>query len=213
MIRVDVDGGRHYEFELAHGASASTGFYPPGTRYNVWEDIYIDFTTPNRVRNNRVIPQNRNAQETFINTYNEPPREMGSLTVTKRVEGNAGNRSQSFDFDILIGNVRYRIPLVHGREYTITDIPAGTQYRVIERDYSAQGYTTTSTGASGVIVNQGRHVAAFVNTREALIPGTPDYDLANPMTGGGVAVWVWLIAISLALIGLRIAVFYRKKRK
>ena len=47
-----------------------------------------------------------------------------------------------------------------------------------------------------------------------------EYDITSPFgdgppprTGGGTIIWIWFLVIMLASIGLRVAVFYRRKNK
>ena len=215
-VRIDDE---IYHIELRDGEREVFDVLP-GSTYSVTENPVPRGYTVRYANRSGTIPLNHNIVATVVNTYNEIP-EMGSLAISKRVEGSGGDRNKRFNFNVTIGAIRYRITLAHGEQYVITDIPVGTWYRVTEQNYSSEGYTTTSTGTSGNIVN-GRQTAAFINTRGALTneemeddSGWPNPRMGwvNPITGGDTPVWIWLIVIALALIGLRIAIFYGKKRK
>ncbi len=57
-----------------------------------------------------------------------------------------------------------RVRVAGGGSLTILGIPSGTSYTVSEADYTADRYTTTSTGAVGVVETAAVR-ATFLNTR------------------------------------------------
>ena len=93
------------------------------------------------------------------------PPVLSSLTVTKTVDGEDADYGKLFVFDVIIGGNRQSISLGHGGSHTFNNIPVGTVYRVTEQNYTADGYSTSSAGASGTIVRAGS-IAAFTNTKE-----------------------------------------------
>lgn len=109
----------------------------------------------------------------------------GSLTISKTVAGNGGDPNKLFAFTVTFDDAPYEYPyagsggaangairsgdtiyLAHGQSITISELPIGAAYTVIEADYSADGYITTYTGTTGVIESGEPSLAAFTNTRE-----------------------------------------------
>lgn len=117
----------------------------------------------------------------FIANWTEVT-DLGSLTVSKTVAGNAGERDRDFHFTVTLedttvsgdfGGMTFvngvaKITLKHGESKTAENLPAGIGYDVKETEAGQDGYTTTSTGASGTIVNTG--AAAFMNTKNSTPP-------------------------------------------
>ena len=114
----------------------------------------------------------------------EIQEESSQLTISKTVAGNGGDPNKTFTFTITFegasGTYPYfgeggaangtiqsggTITLSHGQSVTIQGLPIGATYTVVEADYSADGYTTTYTGATGTILEQEIATAAFTNTR------------------------------------------------
>jgi Predicted outer membrane protein len=107
----------------------------------------------------------------------------GNLTISKTVDGAGADPSKTFDFTLTLNGapgvytyIGHGVPggtiadggtfsLAHGQSITIVGLPKDTAYTVTERDYADDGYTTTSTGASGIITADGTKTASFVNTR------------------------------------------------
>lgn len=118
------------------------------------------------------------ATANFINLNNNI-QTAGNLTITKTVTGSTGETDKAFDFTVELGNKDIQgtygdltfsdglaeIPLKNGESKTATNLPAGTTYTVIEKEADQDGYTTSSTGASGTIVANTTVTAAFVNSR------------------------------------------------
>ena len=98
--------------------------------------------------------------DSFTNTY-----DVGSLTVSKVVTGNLGDREKKFDVTVtfeakgdVLSDITYEggkvapkawkdgkavveISLAHNESVTFENIPAGVTYTVVEDDYTADGYT------------------------------------------------------------------------
>ncbi len=107
---------------------------------------------------------------------------VGSLTISKTVAGNGADHSKAFTFTLTLGadgiytyighgvvggtiKSGDAISLAHGQSITVMGVPNGTAYTVTETDYAGDGYTTTSTGATGTIATNTTQTAAFTNTR------------------------------------------------
>ena len=122
----------------------------------------------------------------FVNT-----RDTGSLEIVKNLDGRTAEFGREFEFtvtlsrndnialagtyltqsgrtvafeDNAVGGVTARVRVAGGGSLTILGIPSGTSYTVSEADYTADRYTTTSTGAVGV-VEMAAVRATFLNTR------------------------------------------------
>ncbi|MBR5231957.1 MAG: hypothetical protein IKW00_06900 [Clostridia bacterium] len=149
----------------------------------------------------------------FVNAY-----QAGSLTIAKTVEGNAGETDRAWHFKITLTDysgatyntsLRYDgaatgtiasggiITLRHGESVTIHSIPAGITYTVTETDANTDGYTTSSVGAAGIIVNGKTANAHFTNTCiKADIPQTGDgtaYGLLSLLLAASFVTFVILV--------------------
>ena len=122
----------------------------------------------------------------FVNT-----RDTGSLEIVKNLDGGTAEFGREFEFTVTLsrndnialagtyltqsgrtvafednaaGGVTARVRVAGGGSLTILGIPSGTSYMVSEADYTADRYTTTSTGAVGVVETAAVR-ATFLNTR------------------------------------------------
>ena len=122
----------------------------------------------------------------FVNT-----RDTGSLEIVKNLDGRTAEFGSEFEFTVTLsrndnialagtyltqsgrtvafednaaGGVTARVRVAGGGSLTILGIPSGTSYTVSEADYTADRYTTTSTGAVGVVETAAVR-ATFLNTR------------------------------------------------
>lgn len=122
----------------------------------------------------------------FVNT-----RDTGSLEIVKNLNGRTAEFGREFEFTVTLsrndnialagtyltqsgrtvafednaaGGVTARVRVAGGGSLTILGIPSGTSYTVSEADYTADRYTTTSTGAVGVVETAAVR-ATFLNTR------------------------------------------------
>ena len=147
----------------------------------------------------------------FENVY-----KVGSLTISKTVTGNLGDKNQYFPFTITFGDsgsYSYdgsssgtitsggTIQLKHGQSITIKDLPAGINYLVAETNYS--GYTMTSTGDSGTITADQTVKASFTNNKSS---GPSTGDQNDPLFWAGMLVTSMAGALGTMLTG-------KKKRR
>lgn len=123
------------------------------------------------------------ANSALIRNYIQGTR--GSLTICKTVSGNGASTTKPFEFTIFFEGAEEEeiyeyhgtnipdgtimsgdtIALAHGQCITILGLPEGIQYRVVEADYSAEGYYQYSEGAEGIIIADTVLHASFTNTR------------------------------------------------
>jgi ribosomal protein L2 len=169
------------KISLSHGQSITIIGLPASSTYIVTEDDYSgDFYTENSTVATGNIVADATQTALFINT-----KTVGNLTISKTVAGNAGDNEKKFDFTFILdgrgafGTYHYTgngvpdgiiksgdtISLANGNSITIEGIPDGATYEVKEVDYTADGYTTISTGSTGSIVTDTTQTASFTNTR------------------------------------------------
>jgi len=213
---------------LAHGQSITILSLPKDTAYTVTEADYRSegYRTTSEGAEG-VITADETQTASFTNTKNrvedddKKPVEKGTLTITKTVNGDLGDRDRLFTFVVSFDTddaFRYSgsksgtiedggtIQLKHGESVTIRGIPAGTVYKVVEKEAGKDGYATSASGASGKITGSGK-TAAFVNEKES-IPNTSDES--------GDSRWIVGLAGSLLIflgaVGLSLT-FKKKKDK
>lgn len=161
-------------------------------------------------------------------------QEPVNLRITKRVEGNGGDRNDKFEFTLKLEksgkaidytnyNLEgaqiteiekgvYKILMGH-RDSAIFRVPYGTKYEVVEKDYAYKEYVTTvndeeTREASGKLKNtDGETVIKFINTREV----APMIYLA-PKTGDGSNMILWTSVLAIAVISIVVINKNRKRR-
>ena len=164
------------EFTLKGGERVFAKNLPAGVKYTVTEDDYSgEGYVTTKTNDTGVITYNNEIQATFTNTRNAD----GSLTILKKLAGNAQEADKLFTFrvdlqDVTItgtyGDVEFvrgiaTIQLKGGESKTIKGLPHGTNYTVTELDYSREGYETTSINEEGTINEHSPAIAEFTNTR------------------------------------------------
>ena len=135
-------------------------------------------------------------------TLNPKPLAAGELSVTKVVEGAAGEKDRDFQFKLSFdsddaygysttdgrtGTVSNgsTITLKDGQTATVTMIPVGTEYKVEEVEADRDGYKTTPTHNEGVIRRTVKQECTFVNRRDAVPTPTPAASTpSNPSAPG-----------------------------
>jgi len=135
---------------------------PIGTDYEVAEEEKEDYTATLDTQKGQIIPGKNEAP--FVN-QKHADEETGKLIVTKTVTAQAGgtiDTDKVFEFHIQVGTGVYTCYLRHGETYEIANIPVGTQYEVVEKDYYAEGYVTSSNNSNATIA-AGDNIAAFTN--------------------------------------------------
>ena len=201
-------------FELKHNESIVISGLPIGASYEIAENPYKYYTASDEGKYSGVIPEGT-AEVNVVNTH----KEMYSISVTKTVKGNQGDKTKKFDFVLkltagdgidLPAAVEYKkgeesgkidltngeavFKLAHGEEITFKDLPAGIGYEVTESGAENDGYTVSSENASGVVkadVN-----VSFVNTKNVGIP-------TSSMTNTIVMLLIVCIAVCGVVYGVR----------
>ena len=172
--------GQSFTFTLRHGEEKVFEGLPIGAPYVVWEvetpgytgapDQYVGYVLSVPLH----LP--------FVNHRLSGSGEMGSLEISKTVEGAEVPSTQPFIFQVLLedlpddlefivvgGTVVYVTPplhefevtLAHGERLLIEHLPPGVRYTVVEQ--SVPGYLSGIVEQSGLIVADERVEANFVN--------------------------------------------------
>lgn len=175
---------------LAHGQSITITGLPAGATYQVSEEKALEQGyNVESVGSSGTISSSQDRTAAFTNT--KLPISTGSLTISKKVTGEGADLTKKFIFIVnFIGTSEAypytgaatgtissgdTISLASGEAITITGLPIGIQYTVTEADYTGDGYTSTSTGATGSILADNLRIASFTNTLSSAPdkPGTP----------------------------------------
>ncbi len=178
---------------LKHNQSITIVGIPMDMNYSVIEEDYTyDGYSVNQLIMSGVIVAGETQLAEFINTF-----DLGNLTLKKVVSGNASNTLKIFNFTITLNGTTdtYRyigdgvedgfitsgdtISLAHNQSITIVGLPTGTDYSIVEDDYTREGYVLVSTNATGVIEVGTTHLALFTNTRSIGLPQTGDFSANN----------------------------------
>ena len=184
-------------FTLKGGESKKATDLPNGVGYAVTE---ADYTSDGYVTTKSgdvgTITDGKTVTAAFTNTKNTTPPtpptdpDVGNLTVSKTISGNAADKTKAFSFTVTLGNKTISgtygemtftsgvatFTLKGGESKTATGLPAGTGFAVTEADYSADGYVTTKSGDTGKIADGKTVTAAFTNTKNNTTPPTPPVD-------------------------------------
>ena len=174
---VFVDGKA--DIYLKHGQTIAIENLPVNVDYIVTEDEAGEKgyeTEPQSGIITGTVQADAGSTAAFLNARTIP---RGGLTVTKTVDGNAGDTGREWHFTVTIedagihgtyGDMRFTngvatFTLKHGEQKTATGLPAGIDYFVSEAEASQYGYTTRATDASGRIPAEGTATAAFTNMK------------------------------------------------
>ena len=164
----------------------------------------------------------------------------GSLTVTKTVDGNGGDKTKDFHFTVTLSDQSFSgtfgdmeftdgvatFTLKHGESKTATGLPAGIAYAVTEAEADQDGYITASRGEAGTIEAGKTAMALFDNHKDngdkPADPDGPDKPTPEdpkptppvniPETGGNTEMALWLLLMGTGLCGIAASIFLNKKR-
>lgn len=214
---IALDENGKASFELKHNESIVISGLPIGASYEIAENPYKYYTASDEGKYSGVIPEGT-AEVNVVNTH----KEMYSISVTKTVRGNQGDKTKEFDFVLkltardgieLPAAVEYKkgkengkinltngeaaFKLAHGEKITFKDLPAGIGYEVTESGAENDGYTVNSENASGIV--KADMDVSFVNTKNV---GIPTSSMTNTI--------VMLLIVCIAICGV---VYGLKKRK
>lgn len=139
----------------------------------------------------------------------------GSLTVSKAVTGSGGEGDREWHFTVTLsdtgvsgtyGGMTFAngvatFALKDGGSATATGLPANAFYAVSETEANADGYVTTSTGATGTIPVDATAMAAFTNYLPETYPGGESAPNV-PLTGDSSRIGLWALLCAVSLMGL-----------
>lgn len=178
-----TDGGDLY---LKHDEAVTIRGLPEGTQWIVTEvlDQELDWKViPSSGKATGTIESGETDRIEFKNYKQNPP--LGNLKVSKKVEGNDGNRETNFSFKVTLqensetkningtfGEMEFKngvaeFTLKNDETKTAEGLPAGIQYSVSETEADRDWYKTTveNENASGTIENNTTAEVKFTNTR------------------------------------------------
>lgn len=178
---VTFAGGKA-RLSLIGGQRAILYGIPTGTDFTVSEDNYVAEGYTATASGTSGVINTARLDAVFVNTRN-----VGTLTVSKTLQGNAVEPSRTFRFTVRVldrdgrgingtypasgvqtsltfsGGVA-TVALKGGESVTVQGLLSSWTYTVSETEANTGGYVTTATGTSGVIGRAGS-TAAYVNTR------------------------------------------------
>ena len=126
---------------------------------------------------------------------NDPSLERyGSLTVSKTVSGNAGDKEREFNFTVTLsdktisgtfGDMEFKdgvasFSLKHGDSKTAIGLPINITYTVTENEANQDGYIMTAEGTEGTIVKGKVAEVKFTNTKHADTSPVEPTEPTNP---------------------------------
>lgn len=153
-IGLDSENATTKTFTLKDGQTAEF-VLPEGCTYQVTETKAEGYLDPVIAGNASVTGMTQDETVTFTNT------QLVTLTLTKQVGGNMGNKEQPFEFTVKLGTGEmatavngtatfsdgvYTVSLAHDQSVVFT-VPYDTAYEIKEKDYSEDGYETKIQGA------------------------------------------------------------------
>ncbi len=215
------------------GGQSKTIEVKDGTKYKVEEKDYSEdgFETT-CVGNEGTIDKDKPAIAEFTNTKTAKSR----LTIKNILAGKNADKNKLFEFSIFLtddtinenfSGVQFHqggatIILKGDQSKIIEGLPDKVGYRIVQTDYSADGYATTSFGTEGIIDNDTPAVAEFTNTIYAS-DDSADYDDSGdkekgkatddePETGDDSNMGLWLGSMALSLIGLTGVIIARRRK-
>lgn len=172
-----VDGKA--DIYLKHGQTIAIENLPVNVDYIVTEDEAGEKgyeTEPQSGIITGTVQADAGSTAAFLNARTIP---RGGLTVTKTVEGDAGDTGREWHFTVTIedagihgtyGDMRFTngvamFTLKHDQSVTATGLPAGLSYTVTEKEAGQEGYVTKAAGDRGRIPAEGTATAAFTNMK------------------------------------------------
>lgn len=224
------DGGT---LSLRHDEALTILGLPSGTKWEISEKQENGWSIfPQSGIISGVIKLNETANAAFINYKGSFP--FGSLTVSKTVSGNAGDKEKKFRFTVTLSDTNISgtfgdmtftdgvagFTLKHGESKTAAGLPADITYEVAEDDYFGDGYVTTKTGDTGRIEKGTEAKAEFTNTMivtpidpdETIDPDKPGNNVLKTEDETNLILWSALLEISGMGIIIVLLVGKRKYR-
>ena len=170
-----TDGGT---LSLRHDEALTVLGLPVGTKWEVSEVREDGWNVkPSSGTVSGGIEADATANALFMNYKGK--LNLGDLSVSKTVKGNASDKNKDFNFTVTLsdrsiagtyGDMEFKdgvasFTLSDGESKTATNLPSGISYTVEEDDYSNEGYSTSKTGDSGKTSEGDTVRASFINTK------------------------------------------------
>ncbi len=146
--------------KLCSGQTAVFDELPMGVLYHVVETPVKGYMTTSTGHRGNIAKDSQSVAD-FINRCEQ--EKMGSLIVSKEVQGEGADLNKKFTFAVTLGDVTEEITLKHGETKEFIGIPVGTEYTVTELNADKAGYTATVDTYEGHIVTTEAVTAHFVN--------------------------------------------------
>lgn len=222
-VPITLKASENWTYTVPGQVGDSYGYYE-GTLKELKVDGYkLDgVTVTESAEDNKVIVTLKNKLEQVKAT--------GSLTVSKTVAGNAGDKDKAFHFTVTLsdqtisgtyGDMEFTngvaaFTLKHEESKTAAGLPAGVTYEVTETEADQDGYATAKTGDTGTIEKDVISTAAFTNTKDAspvdpdkpTDPKKPTDDVPKTGDETNLTLWTALLGISgtcmiVVLLGIK----------
>ena len=150
--------------KLRSGQSAVFADIPTGIQYTVTEkpvEGYVCTSSGNQGN----ITENSSVAS-FVNKCD--PEKLGSVIVTKEVQGKEADLDKEFKFKATFGSIVEEFTLKHGESKIFEGIPIGTKYTVIEDESTSIGYVATVKEYTGTILNNEEVTLPFINIHKPI---------------------------------------------
>lgn len=210
------------------------------TKYKVGTDAEMESTTAAIPTATLSANQNSGTTVEFTNTYNIP--KLNSMTITKSVTGEFGERTKEFAFSVTMTNDKgldtsgvthsvtdlTNFKLRHGDSVTLGEIPIGTTITVTET--GADEYETSATGHKDSIKTSGARTFTYTveeqngkavlkstganaaEVKDNAITVENNFD-GNPDTGVLLDTLPYLILLAVAVAGGVLVVVRKRKHR
>lgn len=161
----------------------------------------------------------------------------GSLSVSKTVGGDKGDKTKSFNFtvnldkdidgkfgEMIFANGVATFTLKHGESKTAIGLPAGAKYTVSEAEANKDGYTTTVKNDAGVIEKDKNILVSFINEKNSKpsVPDKPNSDKPKPNkpgkdketveTGDQTRIGLYTSMLVISALSLVILLMWKRKK-
>lgn len=228
-----------YSFNLKEIAGNNPNVSYSDSEYIIDVQVVWDGDEPgNAVKVQSVITYNKDNGEKASDeggngvTFTNDAADSSSLTVSKKVKGNASNKNDEFTFTIEVtgidgvytttvgdktlvaenGKGSVEVTLKHGQSITINNLPVGAAYTVTEADEN--GYQTTeyvvTTDSTAADKESGKVAAGTIGKGTNSVAYTNTKTITTP-TGVFMDIMPYIVLFGAAIIAC--AVFFASRRR
>ncbi len=228
MQRLQINGCA--TIQLKHNQGITLQDIPAGYTYRITEssDEWYSVNDPGALREGTIV-NGTTENVSFHNT-----RKGTTLSLKKTVEGNFGNKTKLFDFEVYVIDEgreltgTYDMKIVHGDNTettstvtftegatiiqlqhddvaTISNLPVGARYELDELVNSRRSYVMECTNDAGVL-DEDSEQAEFINTKAIIVP-------TGAITPNSLLIAVEVIACAFVATRIYIKLVRNKKAK